>query len=44
MSELAIFTKPWKTLSLPDLAEHIKSLGFDHDRIAGAAGFPGRAR
>ena len=39
MSELAIFTKPWKTLSLPDLAEHIKSLGFDLIELPVRPGF-----
>lgn len=29
MNALAIFTKPWKSLPLPELAGHIKSLGFD---------------
>ena len=39
MNELAIFTKPWKTLSLPDLAEHIKSLGFDLIELPVRPGF-----
>ena len=29
MNELALFVKPWKSLPLPQLAAHIRSLGFD---------------
>ncbi len=29
MNELALFVKPWKALPLPQLAAHIKTLGFD---------------
>ena len=39
MNQLAIFTKPWKALSLPDLAEHIKSLGFDQIELPVRPGF-----
>ena len=39
MNQLAIFTKPWKALSLPELAEHIKSLGFDQIELPVRPGF-----
>ncbi len=39
MNELAIFTKPWKRLPLPELAAHIKSLGFDLIELPLRAGF-----
>ena len=29
MNELAVFVKPWKSLPLPQLARHIRALGFD---------------
>ncbi len=29
MNELALFVKPWKILPLPELAAHVRSLGFD---------------
>ncbi len=29
MNELALFVKPWKALALPELAAHVRSLGFD---------------
>lgn len=39
MNPLAIFTKPWKALSLPELAQHIKSLGFDLIELPVRPGF-----
>ena len=39
MNELAIFAKPWKALPLPDLARHIKSLGFDLIELPVRPGF-----
>lgn len=39
MNKLALFTKPWKTLSLPDLAQHIRSLGFDMIELPLRTGF-----
>ena len=39
MNELALFVKPWKALSLPDLARHIKSLGFDLIELPVRPGF-----
>ena len=40
MNELAIFVKPWKSLALPDLATHIKNLGFDLIELPVRPGFP----
>ena len=39
MNELAIFTKPWKALSLPELARHVQSLGFDLIELPVRPGF-----
>jgi len=39
MNELAVFTKPWKALSLPDLARHIQALGFDLVELPVRPGF-----
>ena len=39
MNQLAIFTKPWKALALPELAQHIKSLGFDLIELPVRPGF-----
>ncbi|MCY4071625.1 MAG: sugar phosphate isomerase/epimerase [Chloroflexi bacterium] len=39
MNELAIFTKPWKSQPLPELAAHIKSLGFDLIELPVRPGF-----
>ena len=39
MNELAVFTKPWKALSLLDLARHINSLGFDWIELPVRPGF-----
>ena len=39
MNELAIFTKPWKTLGLLELAEHIQALGFDMIELPVRPGF-----
>ena len=40
MNELAIFVKPWKSLSLSELAIHIKSLGFRLIELPVRPGFP----
>ena len=40
MNELAIFVKPWKSMNLPELADHIKSLGFDLIELPVRPGFP----
>lgn len=39
MNKLALFVKPWKTLALPDLAAHTKSLGFDLIELPVRPGF-----
>ena len=39
MHELAVFTKPWKSLPLPELARHIKRLGFDQIELPVRRGF-----
>ena len=39
MHDLAIFSKPWKSLPLPELAAHIKSLGFDLIELPVRPGF-----
>ncbi len=39
MNELALFVKPWKTLSLPQLARRVKSLGFDLIELPVRPGF-----
>lgn len=39
MKELALFTKPWKSLPLPELAQHIQSLGFDLIELPVRPGF-----
>lgn len=39
MNDLAIFSKPWKSLPLPELAAHIKSLGFDLIELPVRPGF-----
>lgn len=39
MHELAVFTKPWKALPLPQLARHIQSLGFDLIELPVRPGF-----
>lgn len=39
MNDLALFTKPWKALPLPDLAQHISSLGFDSIELPVRPGF-----
>lgn len=39
MNELAVFTKPWRELSLPDLARHIQALGFDLIELPVRPGF-----
>jgi len=40
MHELALFVKPWKALSLPALAAHVKALGFDLIELPVRPGFP----
>ena len=39
MHQLAVFTKPWKALPLPQLARHIQSLGFDLIELPVRPGF-----
>lgn len=39
MNELAVFTKPWKALPLPDLARRIQALGFDLIELPVRPGF-----
>ena len=39
MNQLAVFTKPWKTLPLPQLARHIQALGFDLIELPVRPGF-----
>ena len=39
MKQLAVFTKPWKSLSLPDLARRIQALGFDMIELPVRPGF-----
>lgn len=39
MNELALFVKPWKSLPLPQLAQHIRSLGFDLIELPVRPGF-----
>ncbi len=40
MNPLAVFAKPWKALPLPQLAAHVRSLGFDWIELPVRAGFP----
>ncbi len=40
MNRLALFVKPWKSLPLPQLAAHVKSLGFDLIELPVRPGFP----
>jgi sugar phosphate isomerase/epimerase len=39
-TEFALFVKPWKRLSLPELGEHVRSLGFDLIELPVRPGFP----
>lgn len=39
---LAVFVKPWKTLSLPELATHVRQLGFAWIELPVRPGFPCR--
>ncbi len=39
MNQLAVFTKPWKTLTLSELARHIQSLGFEWIELPVRPGF-----
>ena len=40
MNELALFVKPWQDLPLPELARHVRSLGFDLIELPVRPGFP----
>ena len=40
MNELALFVKPWKSLTLRQLASHVKALGFDLIELPVRPGFP----
>ena len=40
MNKLALFVKPWKSLTLPQLAQHVRSLGFDLIELPVRPGFP----
>ncbi len=40
MNELALFVKPWKSLPLPSLAQHVRELGFDLIELPVRPGFP----
>lgn len=40
MNQLAVFVKPWKSLPLPQLARHVRSLGFDLIELPVRPGFP----
>lgn len=40
MNQLALFVKPWKSLPLPQLARHVRSLGFDAIELPVRPGFP----
>ena len=40
MNDLALFVKPWKALTLPQLAAHVKALGFDLIELPVRPGFP----
>ena len=42
MTEFAVFVKPWKALALPELAAHIKQLGFDLIELPVRPGFASR--
>jgi sugar phosphate isomerase/epimerase len=39
-NEFAVFVKPWKNLALPELAKHIRKLGFDLIELPVRPGFP----
>ncbi len=39
MNDLAVFTKPWRSLPLPALARHVKALGFDLIELPARPGF-----
>jgi len=39
-NHFAVFVKPWKTLSLPELARHIRKLGFEWIELPVRPGFP----
>ena len=39
MNEFAVFVKPWRSLSLPELASHIKKLGFSLIEVPVRPGF-----
>lgn len=40
MNEFALFVKPWKALALPELAAHVRRLGFDLIELPVRPGFP----
>lgn len=40
MNKFAVFVKPWKTLSIPELGEFIKGIGFDWIELPVRPGFP----
>ena len=40
MSKLALFVKPWRALDLPQLARHVRKLGFDLIELPVRPGFP----
>ena len=39
-NEFAVFVKPWKQLTLPELGEHVRQLGFDLVELPVRPGFP----
>ena len=40
MNKLALFVKPWRALDLPQLARHVRKLGFDLIELPVRPGFP----
>jgi sugar phosphate isomerase/epimerase len=40
MNKFAVFVKPWKTLSIPELGRFIKDIGFDWIELPVRPGFP----
>ena len=40
VNNLAVFVKPWKALSLPELATHVRKLGFTSIELPVRPGFP----
>jgi sugar phosphate isomerase/epimerase len=39
-NDFALFVKPWKTLTLPELGKHVRQLGFDLIELPVRPGFP----